>query len=132
MSTRPEIVHALIGSIGDTFDGYDFEQLLDQATAEEIHEAVRRLTAAAQSGATVVPQVLELSLWAIARLVVQGRALEYVSEALPGWRSWPDQSLSDQLKTAPPRVVADVRHTLRRAGLDVDLGETGELDDEPG
>jgi hypothetical protein len=130
VTTRPDIVAALIGGIGDGLAGQEFEAMLSQASAEEVHEAVQRLTAAAQSGAKVVPQVLELSLWAVARLVVQGRALEYASEQLPTWRSWPDQTLSDQLKIAAPHVVADVRHTLRRAGLDVDEGETGALDDE--
>jgi hypothetical protein len=118
MSTevRPEIVAAVISSIGELdMDGLDHELLLSQATPAEIHQAVIRLRDAAMAGAKVVPQVLELSLWAVARLVVQGRALEYASEQLPTWRSWPDQSLADQLKTAPPRVVADIRHTLRRA-----------------
>jgi hypothetical protein len=128
--SRPDVVAALVSAIG-ALDGMDLKRMLEQASGEEIHEAVTRLREAALAGAKPVPAVLELNLWQIARLAAQGRALEYVAERLPIWRPWPDKSLADVLKTEPPNTVAVVRETLRRVGLDVDEGETGALDDEP-
>jgi hypothetical protein len=129
VTVRPDVVTAIIAAVGG-MNGEDFGHLLDTASPEEINAVTIRLRDAALSGARPVPDVLEFSLWQLARLAAQGRAFEHIGGLLPLWRSWPDKPLSTVLKTTEPRIVAEVRSTLRRAGLPVDPGETGALDDE--
>jgi hypothetical protein len=130
MSTRPDIVAALIAGIG-TPDADGYELLLTQATGAEVGAALARLRDAALAGARPVPDVLELNLWQTARLAAQGRALEWVGEQLgPIWSSRPDMTLADQLKIAEPWRVAQIRSALRRSGLSVDMGASGEMDDD--
>ena len=85
--------------IRDTVSG----QLLDSASAEEVHAATVRLRDAALRPA---PDVLSLDLWTVARLIAQGNALHWITEQFPAWRLWADKPLSDMLKIAEPWLVA--------------------------
>jgi hypothetical protein len=125
--TRPDVVAAIISGIGD-MDCTGFGRMLDQATSEEVHAATVRLRNAALRP---TPDVLEFTLPQLATLAMQGRCLEWVGEQLgPIWRSWPDRSLADMLKTAEPWLVAQVRDALHRSGLAVDMGPMREADDD--
>ena len=123
---RDDQVRALINAVG-SLGGLDFEMIMELSNAEEIDAAVRKL----RNAALAQPRdVLSLNLWEVATAAGRGRCLEWVGEQFPGWRSWPDRSLADMLKTAEPWRVAQVRDALRRAGLDIDLGEMGQFDDD--
>jgi hypothetical protein len=125
---RPHVVDAVITAVGE-LSGEDFGPVLDAATAEEITTAVARLRDAALTAGRPL-DVLTFTLPQMARLAAQGRALEWIAEQFPAWRSRPDHSLADMLKTAEPWRVAQVRDALRQAGLDIDLGEMGQFDDD--
>jgi hypothetical protein len=124
---RPDVVDAVIHAVGE-LRGEDFGPVLDAATPEEINTAVIRLRDAALTAGRP-PDVLSFTLPQLARLAAQGHALEWIAEQFPAWRAWPGRSLSDQLKTAEPWRVAQVRDALQRCGLDTDQGASGSADD---